>query len=45
MTVRESKSACPPKAEDLRALQSTVAGILETVRRDGDKALGSCQEV
>jgi histidinol dehydrogenase/sulfopropanediol 3-dehydrogenase len=39
MTVRELKSACPPKAEDLRALQSTVAGILETVQRDGDKAL------
>ncbi len=39
MMVRELKSACPPKPEDLRALRDTVAGILETVQREGDKAL------
>ena len=39
MTVRELKGACPEGGQNLRALQATVAEILATVQRDGDKAL------
>ena len=39
MKFHELKKANPPKAEDLSAMRATVTEVLETVRRDGDKAL------
>jgi histidinol dehydrogenase/sulfopropanediol 3-dehydrogenase len=41
MKVNELKSAKPAKAEDLSAVRATVAEVLETVRRDGDKAVAA----
>jgi histidinol dehydrogenase/sulfopropanediol 3-dehydrogenase len=39
MTFHELKRANPPRAADQGAVRATVAEILETVRRDGDRAL------
>jgi histidinol dehydrogenase/sulfopropanediol 3-dehydrogenase len=41
LAFRELKSARTPRAEDLRALREAVTEVLETVRRDGDKALAA----
>ncbi len=39
MRAKELKSAKPPRAEDLGAVRATVAEILDTVRRGGDRAV------